>query len=262
MRPAGTLSMKATPGAAPSRAGRKTGRVEATTHRPLERPNAAAPSCARGAGARAAAWASALALSIAIPLPGCAGPRQAAERPADATIAVLLPGSERPFWTPIARSFERDHPGVHVDLVEGPQATDLRENIYTASLLARDPTFDLVYMDVTWTAKFAAAGWLVPLDPWVAPAERAAFLPAAMAAGEYEGALYRMPVRTDVGLLYYRSDLLLAAGIAAPQTFAELTDAARRLESPPGTWGYVWQGKQYEGLVCNFLEVLNGCGGH
>ena len=176
-------------------------------------------------------------------------------------LAVLLPGSERPFWEPIARRFEREHPGVRVDLVEGPQSTDLRENIYTASLLARDPTFDLVYMDVTWTAKFAAAGWLVPLDSSVAPAEREVFLPAALGAGVYEGRLYRLPVRTDVGLLYFRKDLLRAAGLPPPQTFAELTRAAHRLQSPPSVWGFVWQGKQYEGLVCDFLEVLRGCGG-
>ncbi len=176
-------------------------------------------------------------------------------------LAVLLPGSERPFWEPLARRFEREHPGVHVDLVEGPQSTDLRENIYTASLLAKDPTFDLVYMDVTWAAKFAAAGWLVALDSFVTPAERDAFLPSALAAGVYEGRLYRLPVRTDVGLLYYRSDLLRSAGLEPPQTFAELTRAAHRLQAPPSVWGFVWQGKQYEGLVCNYLEVLYGCGG-
>jgi multiple sugar transport system substrate-binding protein len=27
-------------------------------------------------------------------------------------------------------------------------------------------------------------------------------------------------------------------------------------------WGFVWQGKQYEGLVCDYLEVLSGCGGY
>ncbi|HEY6195491.1 MAG TPA: ABC transporter substrate-binding protein [Candidatus Eisenbacteria bacterium] len=183
-------------------------------------------------------------------------------RDAATSLTVLLPGSERPFWQPIASRFEREHPGVKVDLVEGPQSTDLRENIYTASLLAKDPTFDLVYMDVTWTAKFAAAGWLVPLDEFVSPAERLEFLPSAIAAGEYEGVLYRMPVRTDVGLLYYRRDLLAAAGLAPPHTFDELLSAARRLQSPPGLWGFVWQGKQYEGLVCNFLEVLSGCGGY
>ena len=157
-------------------------------------------------------------------------------RDAATSLTVLLPGSERPFWQPIASRFEREHPGVKVDLVEGPQSTDLRENIYTASLLAKDPTFDLVYMDVTWTAKFAAAGWLVPLDEFVSPAERLEFLPSAIAAGEYEGVLYRMPVRTDVGLLYYRRDLLAAAGLAPPHTFDELLSAARRLQSPPGLW--------------------------
>src|SRR5262249_22397299 len=140
-------------------------------------------------------------------------------------------------------------------------STDLRENIYTASLLARDPTFDLVYMDVTATAKFAAAGWLVPLDAFVSPAERREFLPAALAAGVYQGHLYRLPVRTDVGLLFFRSDLLRAAGLDPPQTFEELTRDARRLQAPPELWGFVWQGKQYEGLVCNYLEVLNGFGG-
>src|SRR5437879_4561451 len=49
-------------------------------------------------------------------------------RPAVTSLAVLLPGSERPFWQAIASQFEQDHPGVQVDLVEGPQSTDLREN--------------------------------------------------------------------------------------------------------------------------------------
>src|SRR5262249_7241517 len=38
-------------------------------------------------------------------------------------------------------------------------------------------------------------------------------------------------------------------------------DAARHLQSPPKRWGFVWQGKQYEGLVCDYLELLEGCGG-
>ena len=191
--------------------------------------------------------------------PACA-PSRLAESPKP-ILSLMLPPSERPFWEPIARSFERDHPGLRVDLVEGPQSTDLRENLYTASLLARDPTFDLVYMDVTWTAKFAAAGWLVPLDSLLPETELALFLPAALAAGKYKGRLYRVPVRTDLGLLYYRRDLLEAAGHPPPRTFTELEQTARALQSPPEVWGFAWQGRQYEGLVCGFLEVLRGHGG-
>jgi multiple sugar transport system substrate-binding protein len=189
----------------------------------------------------------------------CAGAGQ--EDPTGTTLAVMVPPSERPFWIPIADAFEDAHPGVRVDLVEGPQSTDLRENLYTTSLLARDPTFDLVYMDVTWTAKFAAAGWLRPLDSSLPDEEKRALLPVALAAGMYQGALYRVPIRTDVGLLYYRRDLLERAGLEPPRDFAELSARARALQDPPARWGFVWQGRQYEGLICAYLEVLHGHGG-
>ncbi len=198
-------------------------------------------------------------LLVAFVATGCtAGKRSPAS---DVAVRLMLPASERPFWRPIAERFSRMHPEARVDLIEGPESTDLREDLYTASLMARDPTFDLVYMDVTWTPKFAAAGWLRPLDELFPRAEREALLPAALQAGRYSGRLYRIPVRTDVGVLYFRRDLLQAAGLRAPQTFDELDAAAKRLQSTPRRWGFVWQGKQYEGLVCNYLELLRGCGG-
>ena len=36
-----------------------------------------------------------------------------------------------------------------------------------SSLLLGDSPYDLLLMDVTWTAKYAAAGWLLPLDDWL-----------------------------------------------------------------------------------------------
>jgi multiple sugar transport system substrate-binding protein len=176
-------------------------------------------------------------------------------------LAMMVAASEREAWAPIGESFETEHPGVRVDLVEGPNATDLRENLYTAALLAGDDAFDLVSMDVTWMPKFAAAGWLAPLDEAFTAAQTDALLPEDLAAGRFAGRLYRVPVRTDVGLLYYRRDLLEHAHLAPPETFDDLVRIARRLQSPPDLWGYVWQGAQYEGLVCNYLEVLQGRGG-
>lgn len=173
---------------------------------------------------------------------------------------MLVPAAERRMWVAIGDSF-RERTGIKVDVVEGPNATDLRENLYTAALLARDDSFDLVYLDVTWTPKFAAAGWLRPLDQAFPPHEQSAFLPAALEAGRHRGALYRVPMRTDVGLLYYRRDLLEASGFTPPDTFEDLVRIARALQSPPDRWGFVWQGGQYEGLVCNYLEVLRGHGG-
>lgn len=176
-------------------------------------------------------------------------------------LGLLVPASEREVWRPVAGAFERAHPRALVDLVEGPNSTDLRESLYTAALLAGDDSFDLVLMDVTWAAKFAAAGWLVALDEAFRQEELAAFLPQALAAGRYAGQLYRLPTRSDVGVLYYRRDWLAQAGHAPPRTFAQLERTARALQRPPQRWGFVWQGSQYEGLVCFFLEVLRGHGG-
>jgi multiple sugar transport system substrate-binding protein len=202
------------------------------------------------------AWAAAWIVTLVV---GPACERHEASVPA--AVTLLVPASERPFWAPVTAAFEAAHPGTRVVLREGPNSTDLRENLYTAALLAEDDSLDLVYMDVTWTAKLAAAGWLVPLDERLPPEAASAFLPAAVEAGRVHGRLYRIPLRTDIGLLYYRRDLLEAAGLAPPRTAAELLEAARRLQAPPQLWGFVWQGSQYEGLVCFYLEVLRGHGG-
>lgn len=175
-------------------------------------------------------------------------------------VSILVPASERPFWGEVADGFT-EATGQEVEIIEGPNATDLRESLYTTSLMAGDPSLDVVLMDVTWTPKLAGAGWLVPLDEAITPEEQAAFLPAALRAGRVGGRLYRIPVRTDVGVLYYRRDWLAEAGIAPPRTFEELEAAARALQQPPQRWGFVWQGSQYEGLVCMYLEVLRGHGG-
>lgn len=206
---------------------------------------------------RAAALATALALLLAGT--GCRNGNAA--RGDGVTLRMLVPANERPFWLPLAARFAEANPGVSVDLQEGPVPTDLRESLTTNALLSGDGAYDLVYLDVTWTSKLAAAGWLLPLDAEIAEEERTAFLPQALAAGFFRGRLYRIPFRTDVGLLYYRADLLAEAGIDPPRTFAELEAVARRLQSPPGRWGFLWQGAQYEGLVCFFLEVLHGHGG-
>lgn len=63
-------------------------------------------------------------------------------------------------------------------------------------------------------------------------------------------------------MLYYREDLLNAAGIKPPETFADLIAASQSLQkSGKVNWGYVWQGRQYEGLVAMFVEILQGFGG-
>jgi multiple sugar transport system substrate-binding protein len=171
-------------------------------------------------------------------------------------LLVLMEPDGTGVWRDIIEKFNAGRADTPVRLVEGPPSTDAREDMYSTAFLAGRSGYDIVYCDVIWVPKFAAAGWLLDLTDRLSPADRDDFLPADLEAGRYGDRLYRVPAFTDAGLLYYRSDLVHRA----PETFADLMRAATQLQNA-GRMGYLWQGKQYEGLVTNYLEVLWGYGG-
>lgn len=161
----------------------------------------------------------------------------------------------------IIRRFEALNPDIRVEMVEGPAASNTREDMYATAFMAGEGAYDMAYMDVVWMPKFAAQGWLRPLDDWFPPELRRDFLPGDIEGSQYQGKTYRVPIQADGGVLYYRKDLLDAKGLEPPKTWAGLVAVSKKLQSPPGLWGFVFQGKQYEGLVCDFLEMVWGHGG-
>lgn len=179
------------------------------------------------------------------------------------TLTLLMIAPEVQPWNDVLiKNFEQENPNIRIKIVEGPNASDLYENLYTSAFILGDSPYDLVNMDVVWAAKFAAAGWLLDLSNRVTDEDLKAFLDKDVEAGRYEGKLYRMPLRSDAGMLYYRKDLLDKAGVQPPETFEELVEIAQDLQAKKvATWGYVWQGKQYEGLSAMFVEILEGFGG-
>ena len=72
-----------------------------------------------------------------------------------------------------------------------------------------------------------------------------------------------MPWYEDAGLLYSRSDLLEQAGYSEPpKTWDELKEMALKTAQDTGTPnGFVFQGKNYEGGVCDGLEYIRTHGG-
>ncbi len=176
-------------------------------------------------------------------------------------ISVLMHAPEAAKWQPIVKQFEQQNPHIHLEIVEGPNQTDQIEELYTASFLLGNSPYDLVFMDVVWTGKLAAAGWLLDLSSRISHEELSVFLDGDVNASFYGGGLYRIPSRSDIGLLYYRTDLINSLEVKPPTTFTELIQIATRLQNRNLVdWGYVWQGKQYEGLAAMFVEVLKGYG--
>jgi multiple sugar transport system substrate-binding protein len=122
---------------------------------------------------------------------------------------------------------------------------------------------DVIGGDVIWPIQFAAQGWVQDLSDRFPTSEQDKFLPAPIEASIYEGAIYAVPWYEDAGLLYSRSDLLEQAGYSAPpETWDELKEMALKVTKDQGIPnGFVFQGRNYEGGVCNGLEYIRTHGG-
>ncbi|MBI2895754.1 MAG: extracellular solute-binding protein [Deltaproteobacteria bacterium] len=172
------------------------------------------------------------------------------------TISASAVGAEARALERQLRRFVRRHPGVRVVPRRTPDAADQRHQLYVQWLNARARDPDILQLDVIWTAEFAAAGWILPLDRF--RPDTAAFLPRTIEADRWEGRLFALPWFVDVGMLYYRTDLVSEP----PATFDELTRVAEAVRRRHGLdYGFVWQGARYEGLVTVFLEHVRGFGG-
>ncbi|GCE18322.1 ABC transporter substrate-binding protein [Dictyobacter kobayashii] len=147
--------------------------------------------------------------------------------------------------------------GIHVTWNQGPSSTDDMLSKYTNMLRARNSSIDVMSIDIVYPAQFAASQWTRPITDSQWPAsERSKYLPGPIQGCTFNGKIWAAPFRTDVGLLYYRTDLISTP----PRSWDDLTVAARSTQGKV-KYGYVWQGAQYEGLVCNFCEVVYGYGG-
>jgi multiple sugar transport system substrate-binding protein len=202
-------------------------------------------------------------LSLAILLVSCAGGREA---PSDTELVFKhgkLAGDPR-VMEDLLHEFERQHPGVTVREEVLPSSTDQQHQYYAINFDSGSVPFDLFAADVIWVSEFARAGWIRPLDAIVSSNEQEAYFASTVEAATFDGHLYAIPWYIDVGVLYYRKDLLERYGFGPPRTWPELVRIAQIVlegQRDANLKGFVWPGKQYEGLVCVAFEFIWGHGG-
>ncbi|MBA3583255.1 MAG: sugar ABC transporter substrate-binding protein [Gemmatimonadetes bacterium] len=155
------------------------------------------------------------------------------------TIEFWGMGREGEVVAALVPEFERRHPGIEVQVQQIPW-TAAHEKLVTAYV--GDATPDVAQLGNTWIPEFAALEALAPLGERVA--RSAAIGPEEYFAGIWEtnvvdGTVYGIPWYVDTRVLFYRKDLLAAAGYAEPpETWAEWLEAMRRLEAVMGDDGY------------------------
>lgn len=183
------------------------------------------------------------------------------------TLTFIVGGTSNDFafWEKTIAAFTRKT-GVPVELIRSATQTELRRQQIFIALRGKKPDPDIMVMDIAWIGQLAASDWLEPLETY--DIDTSIFFHNIVALADvHAGHIIGLPLYVDAGLLYYRKDLLEKYGYAQPpETWQQLKDMAVRIQkkerkSNPDFWGYVWQGAQYEGLVCNALEMFTSAGG-
>ena len=149
---------------------------------------------------------------------------------------------------------ERLPPEREGDVKEQSDQADQQHDDLVQHFQAKDPSYDVVSVDVVWTAEFAAKGWLTPLKDKIA-LPNTGFLEPTVKAATYNKTLFAAPTSSDGAMLYYRTDLVKTP----PKTIDEMWGMCS-IAKQNGMDCFAGQFAKYEGGTCNATEWMNAYG--
>jgi multiple sugar transport system substrate-binding protein len=200
------------------------------------------PTAPRSAGRTLGAAAAAIALA------GCS-----VVSPAGATSTGRISGTgpitfatgqvDTGYLKPLIARWNAAHPTQQVTPIYLPDDADDQYAQLVTNLQAHSSVYDVMSLDVIWTAEFASSGWITPISSRAVPLSQ--FLRPAVDTATYRGHL----------------DILAAAGVGPPTTWAQLEHLSATLAPRYHMAGYGGQFQAYEGLTVNFAEAVQSAGG-
>jgi len=156
--------------------------------------------------------------------------------------------------------------GIRVKLLPSPEGAGEALDAWSSLLESGAKIPDVYAVDVIWPGTLAEN--LLDLKAFVPAQEIATHFPELITNNTVNGKLVALPSLVDVGLLFYRTDLLRRYGYRTPpQTWQELETMAARIQSGERArgrkdfWGFVWEGASSESVTCNALEWQASEGG-
>ena len=149
--------------------------------------------------------------------------------------------------------------GVTVKVEQHAMTSTEKLRRYSKLLAQKSSEIDVFPVDVIWPSIFHKS--LLDLKPYFKDLIPS-FAKVYIQNNTLNGRLIAIPFSVSVGLLYYRTDLLTKYKMSPPETWEQLVEIARTIKRAENTagdhalWGFVFQGKAYEGLSCNALEWI------
>ena len=108
---------------------------------------------------------------------------------------------------PIIEKWNEEHPDEEVTLSELAGEADDQRDTLVQSLQAGNSDYDVMALDVVWTADFAANQWLEPLEGDY-KIDTSELLQSTVDSATYNGTLYALPQNTNGQLLFRNVDMI------------------------------------------------------
>jgi multiple sugar transport system substrate-binding protein len=170
------------------------------------------------------------------------------------TFAISGLGSEGAYTEKQVSAFEKANPNIKVVVEVLSSDSTVFLSQVNNSFAAGSPTPDLVESDITYTAKWAAAGYVQPVT-----CSASQFNQSMISTGMYQGKLYSCPWFLNVEGLWYRTDLVPTPPTSPQQV---ITDAQAALKKDKQLKeGIAFEGDQYEGEITAYMELDKAFGG-
>ena len=181
------------------------------------------------------------------------------------TIKFAAQGDSTPATQKSIDNFNASQDKYVVEWVDMSNDSGAMKDALKTSLSAGSSDYDVISMDVCWAGEFAAAGYIQPIDEMIKSAglKISDFNAGSMSAGTYNAKTYALPFFPDLGVLFFRKDIVseddAAKLVAGNYTYTDLLAMAEKYKGQGGTSeGYLFQAKQGECLVCNAAEFTAG----
>lgn len=196
-----------------------------------------------------------LAAAVALSVTGCSTSEDAAKPAAGeggrGPITFAMGKNDTDKLQPIIEKWNAEHPEEKVTLNELAGEADAQRETLVQSLQAGNSDYDVMALDVVWTADFAANQWLEPLEDL----DTSKLLPATVESATYNGTLYALPQNTNGQLLFRNADI-------AKDPATDMDAIKEACKSLKDQACLTTQLKQYEGLTVNTVGFIEGAGGH
>ncbi|MBI5563821.1 MAG: sugar ABC transporter substrate-binding protein [Chloroflexi bacterium] len=163
------------------------------------------------------------------------------------------------------KAFEQTHPNIKVKIVGLPWTAEGTAQLETA--LSTHAGINVLSVNTVDLARFARAGWLAPIDPYLTGDDKADFYASGLEAAIVDGQIYAWPLWVTAVAIYANPAIFQERGVVLPTldrpwTWDEFVAAAQQLtfQRADGTPVYGFTASAAPGAVV-YLPLLYIDGG-